>query len=71
LRLQLDPRAPLQRGYVLVTTPEGQVVKDRANAAGKPVLRLEFADGTLDVAPAATPRSPTRKAPPVGQQELF
>ncbi len=73
LRLQLDPRAPLQRGYVLVTTAEGQVVKDRATAATKPALRLEFADGTLDVAPAGAPPrgSPRKVAPPAGQQELF
>ena len=73
LRLQLDPRAPLQRGYVLVTTAEGQVVKDRATAATKPTLRLEFADGTLDVSPAgAVPRANPRKAAsPAGQQELF
>ena len=73
LRRQLDPRAPLQRGYVLVTTPEGQVIKDRATAATKPALRLEFADGTLDVAPAgAAPRlNPRKAAPPAGQQELF
>lgn len=68
LRLQLDPRAPLQRGYVLVTTPDGQVVKDRAGAAAKPALRLEFADGVLDVAPKVAPRKP---APAAGQQELF
>jgi exodeoxyribonuclease VII large subunit len=73
LRLQLDPKAPLQRGYVLVTTPDGQVVKDRAGAMIQAALRLEFADGTLDVAPAgALPRSNPRKVtPPPGQQELF
>lgn len=51
LRLQLDPRAPLQRGYVLVTAPDGRVVKNRDVAAGETALRLEFADGTLDVVP--------------------
>jgi exodeoxyribonuclease VII large subunit len=73
LRLQLDPKAPLQRGYVLVTTPDGQVVKDRAGAMIQAALRLEFADGTLDVTPAgALPRSNPRKVtPPPGQQELF
>ena len=73
LRLQLDPRAPLQRGYVLVTTPEGQVVKDRADAATRLALRLEFADGTLDVSPAGTALrgNPRKVPPPPAQQELF
>ena len=73
LRLQLDPRAPLQRGYVLVTTPEGQVVKDRADAATRLALRLEFADGTLDVSPAGTSLrgNPRKVPPPPAQQELF
>ncbi|WP_295637610.1 exodeoxyribonuclease VII large subunit, partial [Novosphingobium sp.] len=72
LRLQLDPKAPLLRGYVLVITPEGQVVKSRAGAVALAALRLEFADGTLDVTPATALRGPSRKAvAPPGQQELF
>ena len=72
LRLQLDPRAPLQRGYVLVTTTEGLVVKNRASAVTLAALRLEFADGTLDVTPTAAPRGHPRKmARPPSQHELF
>ncbi|MFX8766410.1 exodeoxyribonuclease VII large subunit, partial [Acinetobacter baumannii] len=47
LRLSLDPEAPLQRGYVLVSDAEGRVVKSRAVAARAASLRLKFADGAL------------------------
>lgn len=63
LRRSLDPRAPLARGYVLVTTPDGQVVKTRAAAARYPALRLEFGDGDLTVSPAAAPASPRAARP--------
>ena len=77
LRRSLDPKAPLERGYVLVTAADGHVVRSRADAATHPALRIEFADGTLDVATdSANP--PSRPAPkprpvvrPPGQQELF
>lgn len=74
LRLQLDPRAPLKRGYVLVTAPDGSVLRRRAEAAREPALTLEFADGKLDVVPAGTgrPAPRVRPAPKAGeQQELF
>lgn len=77
LRRSLDPKAPLQRGYVLVTAPDGHVVRSRADAATHPALRIEFADGTLDVATdsANPPPRPAPKPRPVatppGQQELF
>jgi exodeoxyribonuclease VII large subunit len=76
VRRSLDPRAPLERGYVLVTTPDGQLVKSRAAAADKTALRLEFADGPLEVSPAgsAPSRTPAKRSPspPAGsQQELF
>jgi len=78
LRRSLDPRAPLQRGYVLVTAPDGHVVRTRADAATLPALRIEFADGTLDVATDSATPPPLRPAPkprpaarPPGQQELF
>jgi exodeoxyribonuclease VII large subunit len=45
LRRSLDPEAPLQRGYVLVTDRDGHVVKDRATAAARVALTLKFADG--------------------------
>ncbi|KHS47762.1 exodeoxyribonuclease VII large subunit [Novosphingobium subterraneum] len=77
LRRSLDPKAPLQRGYVLVTAPDGHVVRTREDAQARPTLRLEFADGTLDVSTATTvpqtrPASKPRPAArPEGQQELF
>ena len=58
LRVQLDPRAPLRRGYVLVTDPGGAVVKAAGAARAQPALTLEFQDGKVDVVPA----SPTRAA---------
>jgi exodeoxyribonuclease VII large subunit len=77
LRLSLDPEAPLQRGYVLVTDRDGHLVKDRATAEDRGALTLKFADGTLDVSTAVVP-APPRPAPkprqpasPAGQQELF
>ena len=78
LRLQLDPRAPLRRGYVLVSDSEGAVVKSAAVARTKSSLTLEFADGMLEVAPAGSspPRSGKSHAKPrstgTGEQaELF
>ena len=69
LRRSLDPKAPLQRGYVLVTGPDGHVVRTREQAAGHARLTLEFADGRLDVAPGDTPPAapsapPAATAPP-------
>lgn len=81
LRHSLDPKAPLRRGYVLVTGPDGHVVRTREAAASHAILKLEFADGTLDVStgaappPPAPPPRPAQKPRPVarsgGQQELF
>ncbi len=51
LRRSLDPEAPLQRGYVLVTDAAGKVVKTRASAAAEAELTLKFADGSLPVSP--------------------
>lgn len=87
LRRQLDPKAPLARGYALVTGPDGHVVRDRATAAGLDAMRLEFHDGALTVRPAghagaATPTAaatatPTRasrpgsRSDPARQGDLF
>jgi exodeoxyribonuclease VII large subunit len=81
LRRSLNPEAPLERGYVLVTDRDGNLVKDRATAEQRATLTLKFADGTLDVISGSTPPTPTappRPAPkprpaarPEGQQELF
>lgn len=77
LRLQLDPRAPLRRGYVLVSDASGRVVKTAADAGRQPVLTLEFDDGKLAVstgsapAPAAKRPAKSGKSGPEGQAELF
>lgn len=79
VRMQLDPRAPLRRGYVLVSDNSGQVVKSAASARTHGSLVLEFEDGKLDVtpgeanAPAIVPkRAPkSTKAGPADQPELF
>ena len=73
LRRQLDPRAPLQRGYVLVSAPGIAAVKSRAEAGLQPLLTLEFGDGTLDVVPAgaeataAMPKAPEKPRPKAGR----
>lgn len=75
---QLNPRLPLQRGYALVKTPDGQAVTTRAAAAGEGALTVEFRDGELAVTPldagvaAPPPRKPARpKADPPRQDDLF
>ena len=66
VRRSLDPKAPLRRGYVLVTGADGQLVRSRAAAQGASLLHLEFADGVLDVAPgsAPAPQIPRAQAKP-------
>jgi exodeoxyribonuclease VII large subunit len=74
LRLQLDPKAPLRRGYVLVTGPDGALISRRAEAAALPALTLEFADGKLTVSPSARPaRRPasSQNEPPPSQGKLL
>ncbi len=60
LRRQLDPRAPLARGYALVCAPGHPVVTSRAIAEGRERLTLEFHDGTLTVS-TETPAAPARR----------
>lgn len=83
---QLHPDRVLARGYVRVTGPDGASVVSRAAASAEPRLVLNFADGTLDVAPASgsgpaaqpasrpgprtTPR-PRPDAPASRQDDLF
>lgn len=68
LRLQLDPRAPLKRGYVLVSDDAGVLVRSAEQARASQALRLEFADGAVDAVPAARragqqAKSPLRETP--------
>ena len=67
---QLDPKAPLARGYALVSAPGHPVVASRAVAAAQERLTLEFADGTIEVGPAQGARAPSRPKPasPPGEQ---
>jgi exodeoxyribonuclease VII large subunit len=63
---QLDPDAPLQRGYARVTADDGRTLVDRVAAKGEPRLTLHFRDGTLDVSPvegAPSPPGPARARP--------
>jgi exodeoxyribonuclease VII large subunit len=60
---QLDPKAPLARGYALVHAPGHPVVASRAVAAAQARLTLEFADGTLEVGPTGAPRPSSRPKP--------
>ncbi len=65
----LDPKAPLKRGFVLVTGEGGTLLRSRAAAAKQPVVSIEFADGTLNAVPAGqvetarTPPKPGKSAP--------
>ncbi|MBO9498297.1 MAG: exodeoxyribonuclease VII large subunit [Novosphingobium sp.] len=74
---QLDPKAPLRRGYVLVSDASGHVVKRAADARKQALLTLEFEDGKVEVVPGNTggpaPKRASRAggAPPSGQAELF
>jgi exodeoxyribonuclease VII large subunit len=71
---QLHPRRPLARGYAIVRRADGHALTNRAQAAREPLLGLEFGDGTLEVAPATTPRpirKPKRNPPGTGQEDLF
>ncbi len=61
--VQLDPDAPLQRGYARVASVDGRTLLDRAAAVGEPALVLHFRDGLLDVVPADAPASTPPAAP--------
>lgn len=47
---QLDPKRPLERGYVLAKGPDGRALTSRQAAARESLLTLEFRDGELTVA---------------------
>ncbi|HSG34629.1 MAG TPA: exodeoxyribonuclease VII large subunit [Sphingomonadaceae bacterium] len=75
LRLSLDPKAPLRRGYVMVSNKSGKVVKSAAEAVNQASLTLAFEDGKLDVAPLGGAKRAAPKGKPGGgkgeQAELF
>ena len=68
LRRQLDPKAPLARGYALVSAPGQPVIASRESAAKQPALTLEFADGTLEVLPGGAAKKRPAAAKPSGEQ---
>lgn len=57
----LNPKAPLGRGFVLVRGEGQAIMRSMKVAAKQPLLEIEFADGTLGVAPAGSP--PPMKLP--------
>jgi len=73
---QLHPERPLQRGYAIVRAPDGHALTSKSAASKHHALKLQFADGTLDIARAgaAAPRGKHAgsggKAPP-HQDDLF
>jgi exodeoxyribonuclease VII large subunit len=80
LYLSLNPKAPLKRGFVLVTGENGQLLCTRAVAAKQAALSIEFADGVLEAVPAGSTASAKpalkskkpRPAPPQKtQDDLF
>ena len=74
LRRSLDPRAPLTRGYALVSAAGHPVVASRAVAAAQSALTLEFADGKVEVGPvggAMRKARSTASAKRPAQDDLF
>jgi len=61
LRRQLDPEAPLARGYALVHAAGHPVVSSRAVAAKQQELTIQFADGSLEVLPKGASRPSSRR----------
>ena len=65
-RLQLaalSPRATLNRGYSIVTTADGEVVRSAAGLAVGDGLAIELADGTVDAATTGVRPRPPWSAP--------
>lgn len=80
LYLSLNPKAPLGRGFVLVTGDSGELLRSRAVAATQSLLAIEFADGVLQAVPAGSPPpakptpKPKKPGPPsaqIRQDDLF
>lgn len=72
LRKQLDPEAPLARGYALVSSPGHSVIASHAEAVRHTRLTLKFADGSLEVTPSSgRPSKPRPTAAKLKQGDLF
>ncbi|WP_347302599.1 exodeoxyribonuclease VII large subunit [Croceibacterium sp. TMG7-5b_MA50] len=68
VRRQLDPDAPLERGFARVSAPGLPLVKSSTVAVGQERLTLKFSDGLVEViptaaAPAEAPPAPPRRKP--------
>ena len=63
LRVQLNPDAPLERGYALISAPGHPVVATKAAAAILASLTIKFKDGSLEVSPGAGSARQTRPKP--------
>ena len=63
LRLQLDPKAPLARGYALVTRDDGGLVTSSAEARATPAMTLQFGDGSVAITPAGAGQAPPTPQP--------
>ena len=49
-RLQtINPAVVLERGYTIVTTPEGNIITRKTQAEGIPEMKIRFADGEIEV----------------------
>ncbi len=79
LASQLHPKKPLERGYAIVRTAEGEVLTARAQAEAHRAFTLEFKDGELNVGshasaqeePRPKPRKPKAPPPSSTQEDLF
>jgi exodeoxyribonuclease VII large subunit len=60
LASQLHPEKPLERGYAIIRTASGDALTTRAEAAREAALKVQFRDGTLDVAPHGGQPGPTK-----------
>ena len=79
---QLHPKKPLERGYAIVRSGEGEVLTARAEAARHSAFRIEFRDGEIAVggaiaaadpapAPKPAPKKPRAKPAHPQQDDLF
>ncbi len=66
MHASLDPKAPLRRGFALVTDAQGRLVRAAASLSPGQMVGLEFGDGETHavVAGAAPPPRPRTAAPP-------
>ena len=62
IRANLGYQETLNRGYAIIRDADGGVLPDRAQAADRPPVEIEFRDGRMPIDPAAaTPKQKTPK----------